>query len=313
MLEALLLDALLTIAILLLIPLGVVRGGLREVCSSAGLLLGILLAQAWATRWGDTVADLLNVSEKGSRFTVAVLIVIAAAAIVGYGGSSAFSYRPGPGGKMFGAAIAMINGIVVAGFVVNSVATYINDGEYPAVVHDGYLTQALSKGFDWVLLVSAAAVVILSLLGAIVREREPADDTWAQAGATTARRPAVRQVLPTKPYMASEPEKIEPVQAAADPAGPEYAPVKIREVRHWEEQQPNTRTDSITGWQQTWPRSATGERIRPPWESAEEPPKQPEAFKKVPPAHIPITDPTESLKKWVASDDDSTDPKPGRP
>jgi uncharacterized membrane protein required for colicin V production len=309
MLEALLLDALLTIAILLLIPLGVVRGGLREVCSSAGLLLGILLAQAWSIRWGNTISDLLNVSEKGSRFSIAVLIVVASTAVVGYGGSSAFSYRPGPGGKMFGGAIAVINGVVIAGFIVNSVATYINDGEYPAVVEEGYLTRALSEGFDWVLLLSAGAVMMLSILGMIVREREPADQTWA-AGPPSARRASVRQVLPTKPYLSTEPEKIEPATAAENPSGPEYAPVKIREVRHWEEPQPTTRTDSITGWQQTWPRSATGERIRPPWESAEEPPKQPESFRKVPPAHIPITDPTESLKKWVAGEDDSTDPKP---
>ena len=255
MLEAVLLDFLLGIAILLLIPLGSFRGGLREVCSSAGLLLGILLSQQWAARWGDSIGDLLNVDDNAARFIVAVVIVLMATAIVGYGASSSFNYHPGPGGKMFGAAIAVVNGIVLAGFLINSVASYINDGDYPQVVEDGRISRALSSGFDWVLLGATIVVAVMSLLGMVVRERESADQPWADTGS----RNEMRQVLPTKPYMTPESEKIEVPPASVDPVGPEFAPVKIREVRHWEDQQPDKRTDTITGWQQTWPKSATGE------------------------------------------------------
>jgi hypothetical protein len=306
MLEAVLLDSLLGIAILLLIPLGSFRGGLREVCSSAGLLLGILLSQQWAVRWGNAIGDLLNVDDNAAQFTIAVVIVIVTTIVVGYGASSSFNYHPGPGGKMFGAVIAIVNGVVLAGFLINSVADYINDGEYPQVVADGQISRALSSGFDWVLLGAAIVVALLSVLGMVVRERESAEHAWGSAND----RNDVRQILPTKPYMTPESEKIEVPPPAADPNGPEFAPVKIREVRHWEEPQPDKRTDTITGWQQTWPKSATGERIRPPWESAEEPARPVDAFKKVPPANIPITDPTETLKQWIASDDDPTEPKP---
>lgn len=308
MVEAILLDALLGMAILLLIPLGAFRGGLREVCSSAGLLLGILVSQQWAVRWGDRLSDILNVRESASHFTVAVVIVLFSTAVVGYGASSSFNYSPGPGGKMFGAAIAVINGVVLAGFMINSVALYINEGEYPAVVDEGRFAKALSNGFDWVLLGAAAAVLVLSLMGMVVRERESEDQPWmATAGSA---RNLVRQVLPTKPYMTPESEKIEATPPEIVPQGPDFAPVKIREVRHWEEAKPEKRPDTITGWQQTWPKSATGERIRPPWESAEESVRPPEAFKRVPPANVPITDQTETLKKWIAEDDDSTDPNP---
>jgi hypothetical protein len=308
MLEAVLLDSLLGIAILLLIPLGSFRGGLREVCSSAGLLLGILLSQQWAVRWGNTIGDLLNVDDNAAQFTTAVVTVIVTTMVVGYGASSSFNYHPGPGGKMFGAAIAVINGVVLSGFLINAVADHMNDGEYPQVVSDGQISRALSSGFDWVLLGAAITVALLSVLGMVVRERESADQPWASANART----DVRQVLPTKPYMTPESEKIEVPPPAADPNSPEFVPVKIREVRHWEEQQPEKRTDTITGWQQTWPKSATGERIRPPWESAEEPARPVDAFKKVPPANIPVTDPTETLKQWIASDDDPTEAKPRR-
>lgn len=316
MVEALLLDFLLGVAILLLIPLGTHRGGLREVCSSAGLLLGILLGQQWAVRWGNWIADTFDTSNIGSRFSVAVATAIMTTVIVGYGASSAFSYRPGPGGKMFGAALAAMNGVVLAGYLINCVAIYLNDGDYPEVIDGGRIGRILSTGFDWVLLVVAMMVVLMSLLGFVVREREPADQPWLEAQRTfTSGKSTARQATSTQPYMTPESEKIEPESdtIATDTINQEtFTPIKIREVRHWEEQQPTRQQDTITGWQQTWPKSATGERIRPPWESAEEPERPAEIFRKVPPAHIPDPgDQTETLKRWIASETNDPKPKPG--
>lgn len=308
MAEALLLDSLLALAVLLLIPLGVSRGGLREVCSSAGLLLGILLSQQWAPRWGDWTADLFGFDFRSSRLIVAVVIVLLSMAIVGYGASSAFSYFPGPGGKVFGAAIAVINGIVLAGFVVNSVATYINDGSFPDVVEEGWISRSLATGFDWVLLVAAGTVVLLSLMGMIVREREPADQQWMSTHNPV--RGRVRQVMPTKPYMADDTAQPPVVSPSDQTTVPAAAPVKVREVRHWENETGQTRPDMITGWQRTWPKSATGERIRAPWEPAVEPTRPPDTFKKVPPAHIPISDSNETLQQWIAEEDESGDSDP---
>ena len=310
MIEALLLDFLLAIAILVLIPLGAYRGGLREVCSSAGLLLGILLGQQWAVRWGNWIATSFDANDNGSRFSVAVAIVIVTTALVGYGASSGFTYRPGPGGKLFGAALAAMNGVVLAGYLINCVTVYLNDGDYPNLVDDAWIASTLATGFDWVLLAAAALVVVMSLLGMLVREREPAEQPWQEAQRTiTSGKTAAHQ---TAPPLTQESDKIEPQgePAASSVIDQEtFAPVKIREVRHWEEQQPSRQQDTITGWQQTWPKSATGERVRTPWESAEEPTRPADAFRKVPPANIPATaDQTETLKRWIASE--SNEPKP---
>jgi hypothetical protein len=312
MLEALLLDFLIVVAILLLVPLGALRGGLREVCSAAGLLLGILIGEQWALRWGNWVAATFTTSESGSAFVVAAVTAILVMIVVGYGASSAFNYHPGPGGRMYGAVIAAINGIVLAGYLINGVAFYINNGSYPDVVEDGWVSRGLSAGFDWVMLGAAVLVVLLSLLGAVVREREPSDQVWAQAPGTSAvvvRRPSKSPAMAT-----GDSEKLEPgvVDAGSESVqGEQYAPVKIREVRHWEEPQPENPPDTITGWQKTWPKSATGERVRPPWESADDPRQPPDAFRKVPPAHIPQSgDQTETLKRWIASDEDDSTQNP---
>ncbi|MEJ7837298.1 MAG: CvpA family protein [Thermomicrobiales bacterium] len=308
MVEAILLDSLLILAVLLLIPLGVARGGLREVCSAAGMLLGILVSQLWAVRWGDWVGDLVGADARSSRFIVAVVIVLATTAIVGYGASSAFSYSPGPGGKIFGAAIAVVNGVVLAGFVVNAVAIYINDGGYPEVVEEGQISRTLASGLDWVLLIAAGVVVVLSLMGMVVREREPADEQWMAT--PVAGKSRMRQVMPTKPYLEEETEAVNAAHAPdTSPGGP---PVKVREVRHWENQPKTRRPDTITGWQRTWPKSATGERIRAPWEPNEEPGRPADTFRKVPPAHLPVTDSTETLQQFVADEDESQETKPGR-
>jgi hypothetical protein len=308
MLEALLLDFLIVVAILLLVPLGALRGGLREVCSAAGLLLGILIGEQWAVRWGHWIAETFTTSERGSAFVVAAVTAILIMIVVGYGASSAFNYHPGPGGRMYGAVIAAINGIVLAGYLINGVALYINDGSYPNVVKDGWVSRGLSAGFDWVMLGAAVLVVLLSLLGAVVREREPTDQVWAQTHASPA--VVVRRPSKTPPPATGESEKIEP--GVVDPApGEQDAPVKIREIRHWEEPQPENPPDTITGWQKTWPKSATGERVRPPWENADDPRQPPDAFRKVPPAHIPQSgDQTETLKRWIASNDDDSPTEP---
>src|SRR5690625_2441264 len=109
MLPSILLDVLLVVILLMMVPLGFLRGGLREVCTSAGLLFGILVANAWAGTWGTWFSNRLDVKQGAAQFIAGIVIVVLAGAVMGYGGSAAFSYRPGPGGRMYGAYIALFN------------------------------------------------------------------------------------------------------------------------------------------------------------------------------------------------------------
>ena len=263
MLAALVLDVLLIVILLTMIPLGFLRGGLREVCSSAGLLLGILLALNWSDRWGSGFSDRVALSEGTARFLVGITLVVLCTALVGYGGSAAFAYRPGPGGRMYGAFLAMLNGIVFTGFLINAVVNNVYEGQLPDAVQEGYVSRAFSVGFEWVLLVGAFGVLAATVFGMFVRERSNNEFTYS---------PPTGQVGP-KQSQATQRTAAVPLAAppAADAEGETEgrapSPVRIREVRHWEDPSPQRQgqPEYGGGWRQTWP-EPKGKGTTLPWE-----------------------------------------------
>lgn len=257
MLETLALDSLLILILLLLIPIGLYRGGMREVCSAAGVLLGLIVAQQWSDRWGGWLADTTGIDDGVSRFMVAVAILVLFAGLIGYAAASAFAYSPGPGGRLYGGLIALASGVLFLGAMIQFVATYLYDGVYPDLIRRGFVSRALSVGFDWVLLAVSAVVLLATLLGMIVRERETDDllSDVSRDSLATVRRPAV------VPAMAPEPVNLDPARSepSREDAMAATATVKIREVRHWEEATPPTMQDLQSGWSRTWPSSVTAD------------------------------------------------------
>lgn len=310
MLEALALDSLLILILLLLIPIGLYRGGLREVCSAAGVLLGLIVAQQWADRWGRWVAETTGIDSGISRFMVAVAVLVLFAGLIGYAAASAFAYAPGPGGRLYGGLIALVTGVLFLGALIQFVATYLYDGVYPDLVRRGYVARALSVGFDWVLLAVAAIVLLATILGMIVRERET-DEMLIEApheSMATVRRPAV------VPAMAPEPVTLDPARPEPGKEEPvtSTATVKIREVRHWEEPTPPTMQDLQSGWSRTWPGSVTADTQRPG-------PRPGSGVKRPRPAAStrPTSQTSEEavIRDWLAEDRNANTPpmRPNRP
>lgn len=261
MVETLALDALLILILMLLVPIGLYRGGLREVCTAAGVLLGLIVAQQWSERWGGWVGETTGIDEGISRFLVAIGVLLLFAGAIGYAAAASFASSPSPGGRLYGGLIALAYGVLFFGAMIQFVSAYLYDGVYPDVIRRGFVSRALSVGFDWVLLGVAAFALLSIVLGAVVRERDteelPVD--VPRDYQVTARRAAVGAMAP-------EPENLEPapnVERREEPVA-NTASVKIREVRHWEEQVPPTMQDLQSGWSRTWPSSVTSEPNRPP-------------------------------------------------
>ncbi len=246
MIASLALDALLLLILILLVPIGMYRGGLREVCSAAGLMLSYLVAVAWSGRWGDWLSDQTGIDDGVSRFGVAVLTMVVVTGVVGYGAAATFNYHPGPGGRLYGGLIALFSGILFQAAMIQFVRDDLHDGNLPAMIRESVLARVLATGFDNVLLGLTVAAMLATIFGMLVRERST-DDLVAAAPAPTA---TVRRPAPV-PVSAPEPDRIEPTPIV--PGVDTTANLRIREVRHWEDQAPPTEADLRSGWTETWP------------------------------------------------------------
>lgn len=240
---ALVLDFLLVIIFLMMIPIGFYRGGVRELCVSAGLMLGILMAQAWGSRWGGLYERLFGLGEGAGAFLMSVTITFGITALIGYGGSAAFSWRAGPGGRLYGAYLALFNAMIVAGFLINLYTLYIVPSVDGEPVTSGIVARTLSDGFGSVLLVATIGVAIATIFGMFVRDRAEDAHSWQQPA------PQLYQSTSgTRPY------RVEDVNP--QPQRTQSEPVRIVEVKEWEDQAEAPRPDPSTygsGWRQTWP------------------------------------------------------------
>lgn len=247
---ALVLDFLLIIIFLMMVPIGFYRGGLRELCVSAALMLGILMSQEWGERWSDIFVRLFDMGSGGAIFLMSVIITFGITALIGYGGSAAFGYRPGPGGRLYGAYLALFNAMIVAGYLINLYTDHIVPMTDDEVITTGIIARTLSDGFGGVLLVATIGVGLATIFGMFVRERTDEPEAW-QSPVT----PLYQQPEPTRPYRVEDSQPTSRTSAE---------PVRILEVQSWEDSEESSRPDPSqygSGWRQTWP-DATPARQR---------------------------------------------------
>lgn len=238
----LVLDFLLVIIFLMMVPIGFYRGGMREMCVSGGLLLGILLSQEWGERWSTLFERLFGMTASSATFLMSVVIAFGVTALIGYGGSAAFSWRPGPGGRIYGAYLALLNSMIATGYLINLYGDYIVPVSNEKPITSGIVARTLSDGFGSVLLAATIGIGIATIFGMFVRERAEETPAWSA--------PAPQLYQPpsgTKPYRVEE----APVEERL--IGP---PVRILETTSWEDKAEPSRPDPKTygtGWRQTWP------------------------------------------------------------
>lgn len=273
MFQSILLDGLIVLVVLMIAAIGYNRGGMREMCTAVGLLFGRCLADAWAGRWGSWLADQVDIGEGSARFIVWVTVVVVATIICGYGTSLAFFSKPGPGGRLYGALLGLLNGVVLITFVLDAMRRFLNNGTTPEIIAKSYVARAMIDGFGWILLAIAAFIVIATAFGFLIRDNEP-ESTLApyvppyQAGGAAPPSRSTKQ--PTAPPRVAPLAEVSPQSTAKEPAQA-TEPLRVREVRHWEEPvEPNPRTAFGSGWSKTWPVSSPGTEVKTPWEIEDE-------------------------------------------
>lgn len=302
-------DALLLLILAMLIPIGMYRGGIREVCTTAGLLLGIQISQLWSNRWGEWLGDLTSMNEGVARFIMAIATIVLVTGVIGYGAGAAFSVNPSPGSRVYGGLIALANGLVFLGAMIQFVIVYLYDGEKPDIIADGYVARALSGGFDRLLLVISVVALLAIVFGMIVRERDPGEsfpDLQHSPVTSMRNQPAsTSSMTPVASTKVPEPSARDLEQVGEEVTKP-AAGVKVKQVRHWEEVTPTTAEEIEKGWSRTWPSTVTSTQ-----------PTQKDRRRTAPPASYPVRRPSrpkdeDVLREWLEEENTPPSARPSR-
>ena len=247
MIESIFLDILLVLIVVLMMAIGAYRGGMREALSAAGVVLGVLLALEWSTPWGGWIGDNTNLSDGGGQFMVSVALLVLATLSVGYGVGASFNYHPGPGGRMFGAALGAGSAVIAISYVMTWVRLYLFDGDETQVLQDTYIARFLDGDAGLALLLVSGVIIVGALFGSLVRERDDDDAESSQMPTVSIPRPA-RRVESTVP------DKVEPPRDSHQPT----SPIQVRPGRQWEDRAGSMPQLADRQWSNTWPSDAPG-------------------------------------------------------
>lgn len=234
-------DALLTAMVLLIVPIGFWRGGVKEAVLGGSILAGAALGNAFAVRWGPGVAELMGRRDAVGATVVAESLLWGSVLVLGYLGGATIS-RAGQSlaGRIAGGIIGLFNGLLLLGFTLRFINILLLGQEPDRWTEAGFIASVLSRGTEELLLLAAVCLslgVIAALLARLFGAWDSENDLLAadaQHGAASRAWPAT----PPTPRVSYEQHreggvKIEP--GHAPPQGlssREFGPAPTRLERH---------------------------------------------------------------------------------
>lgn len=170
--NALILDLLFVVFVLLFSLIGFSRGIVKEGLASAGILFGALLADSWSARFGTIGSNLLNITNNAGRFFAVESLILASALVIGYGsGSLAVPDVRGFGARFGGTVLGAINGALLLAFSLRAAHEFIGRPGVQELLHDSIVSRVLIQRFNWFLL-AITGLVLAMIFGRLVTERE---------------------------------------------------------------------------------------------------------------------------------------------
>lgn len=183
-----LLDGLFVLIGLLFLPIGFRRGVSREVYVTAGILAGATVARSWARPWGLDLAELVDARNGAGQFAVSAAFVIGGALFLGYGGAAAARvHEPRIWGRVVGSLLAVINGALIAAFILRDIEVYLADEGTERSLEESRIAHTLLRDFGWVQVGMAGlmlAAIAVSLIAGDRNERPrtvASEPTWQPA------------------------------------------------------------------------------------------------------------------------------------
>ncbi len=154
------LDILLVLLLLLFIPIGYMRGPIRELFVVLGVVFGALLAIYWARPWGADLDSYTDIGDDAGSFVVAISFLVGSTLIGGYGlgltiAPASFKVQ----GRVLGAVISVFSGALLISFALQYVRLFLLSDDNEASLGDSYVVAFLLDEIGWLMLFGAIAVV----------------------------------------------------------------------------------------------------------------------------------------------------------
>jgi hypothetical protein len=163
------LDILLLILIVLPIPIGFWRGAQREAFVTLGILFGATISDWWARPWGGDLAAMSGLRDTAGAFMVAMLFLVGATFLLGYGTGAALPMPPsGLIARIFGGVIAGANSALLFSFTLRNIRIFLLNDQDGNFLNHTLLAQFLSTGVGWILMGAAVLFVPIVLALALI-------------------------------------------------------------------------------------------------------------------------------------------------
>lgn len=152
------------------------RGGIREEAALIGVLLGALLVEFWAVRWGASFAAWFGLQQaERARWLVAMALLFGTAIFGGYGIGLLLPRVPIKNtGHVAGALLGLITVTLLIGFGLRYTQRFWFNETDPAQpvqswIREGILSRYLVEWIDVALAVAAAGLALAAIVTAIMR------------------------------------------------------------------------------------------------------------------------------------------------
>ncbi|MFW6074900.1 MAG: CvpA family protein [Chloroflexota bacterium] len=160
------LDILLIVLILLFAPIGYMRGPVKELLVTLGVLFGALLVDFWARPWGRDLDSYANVGDDPGAFIVAMAFLMLLTFIGGYGlGLLISSWDFSVVGRLGGAVVSLLNGVLLVSFSLQYVRLFLLSDANEESLEQSLVVRTLLDQTGWILIAVALAIIPVLIYG----------------------------------------------------------------------------------------------------------------------------------------------------